>query len=512
VTGGAASPAKAPGDTSPRRDALALALVLLAFLAVNLATAPRYPYPWIDEVLAAEPAINLATGRGFTSAAWQTSASDAVFASPYPLYSLYLAGWVRIFGIGQLSVRSAPIFLVAAAIAVIWVTTRKLNLVTTTGWRVALAVMIACDYGFAFSYRGSRPDALSVLLLSLMFYSFSWRSAPRRYAVLFIGALLMPGLGLHIVAFCLLLGTALLLFWRGRRWREAALVCAGFALGGLCFYASYQALEIWPAFRRELEFQGGSNLPARVWQRLTTNPIRNHSITIPKDPSLLFLGFAMIATTIALARRRALTSDSLAFLGLLVAIVVSAGLYFGLRFSTYYSWMAFIPLAIIYCAIWSRSELVLPRKTLIALLSIACLTGLPLQLAIASHDWRDRDPAAVHGFVDAAVREDDVVYCDWTAYYPAKAKARRVYLPKYLLRITPEEASTVTVAIVSPYRTPRLDLDAAGQLATLGGEWIKTGESLQPSKAGLLGNNWESGYLSLPNYALQVWRRAPGRR
>lgn len=172
--------------------------------------------------------------------------------------------------------------------------------------------------------------------------------------------------------------------------------------------------------------------------------------------------------------------------------------------------MLCVPLAIVYSSLWSRPDFAGPRRSLFALLVAACLVGLPLQLAVAAYDWPERDPARVRSFTNAAIRSDDVVFCDWTAFYPAKLKAAKVYLPMYLKRMETAEAAAVTVAIVSPHRTPGLDLSKEQQLAALGGDWIRTGETLVPAKPSFFGNNWAGGYLSLPNYSLEVYRRSAG--
>ena len=498
-----------PSSTgAARRDSVVLVVFLALFFAVNLSTAWRYPFPWIDEVYFAEPGVNLATGSGFTSKAWHNAAADEIYAANAPLYSLLLAGWMSIFGAGQFAARSMGIFLTAIAVLLLWHAVRKLGIIADTRWRLWLCALVACDYGYAMAYRGGRPEPLALLLSATMFHAFTQK---RRYRsiVLAIGSLLLPFVGLQFFAFGVLITGALLVFFRSRLLREAAVIFAGLLFGLAAFWAIYRALGIWPEFVRELQWHGNTDLIGRVWHRLTTNPLTTHRHTIPKDFSLVFIYAAVVLTTVWLAAGRKLSWSSAGALGLLVAVVVPAGLYYGLAFPTYYSWMVAVPLAVIYNSVWSSPDARPIRTPILVLQAAACLVGLPFQLAVAAYDWRDRNPEIVTRFVSEAIEPGDAVYCDWVAYYAVRQTGAKTYLPMYLKRIEPREAESITIAIVSPYGTPGLPLDAAQQLEALGGGWTRTGRVLQPAKNSFFGNNWQGGFLSLPNYTLEIYRRPP---
>jgi hypothetical protein len=339
----------------------------------------------------------------------------------------------------------------------------------------------------------------------MMFFAFSVRRS-LRLPLLFLCAFLVPSIGLQVVAFFLLIGFVLLVALRRKIIVEVGIVGLGLGLGMLAFYLAYQHLGIWPAFLKELQHNGSTSLVERVWERLTTNPLATHSHTIPKDLSMVWIGIGIVLTTALLLKRRALRLSSLGGVGLLVAIVVPSGMYLGLRFSTYYSWVACVPLAVIYNGIWEAPDLARWRKWMLALQAAGCLVGLPLIIAVSLPDWKERDAQPVHNLVEAAVLRDDVVFCDHTAYFPVKRVSRAVYLPMYLQRITPAEAARVTVAILNDHPTPPLMMRKEQQLAALGGEWAKVSE-YRPARGSWLGNDWQLGFLSMPNYALEVYRR-----
>src|SRR5688500_17432829 len=102
-------------------------MVLAAFTIANLLTATRSPTVWRDEVLYADPGVNLATGRGFTSTAWQFQPSNETFISNMPGHPLLLAGWVKLFGLSPLSVRALDFFLAAAAVALLYAAILRLT-------------------------------------------------------------------------------------------------------------------------------------------------------------------------------------------------------------------------------------------------------------------------------------------------------------------------------------------------------------------------------------------------
>src|SRR5207244_1325725 len=83
-----------------------IGLILGLFLMVNLITAERWPTVSMDEVMYADPGVNLALDGHFTSSAWYHQSSDKLWAGQPPGYSLLIAGWVSLFGFDITSVRS----------------------------------------------------------------------------------------------------------------------------------------------------------------------------------------------------------------------------------------------------------------------------------------------------------------------------------------------------------------------------------------------------------------------
>jgi hypothetical protein len=146
-------------------------------------------------------------------------------------------------------------------------------------------------------------------------------------------------------------------------------------------------------------------------------------------------------------------------------------------FPLYYFWMAFVPLAVGVCAELSRASTTRPSSISLlgacALLTLACLVGLPKRMAVAALDWRGRDYRPVMELAAPYVARDKLVLADFSAYYAAKQSGAQVILPSYLPVITEQDKSRLNVAIIR-------NGDSASLAHDFGGHWRDTGAALQP--------------------------------
>src|SRR5580658_8324525 len=105
---------------------------------MNLLTGVRYPFVWIDEVMYADPAVNLYLGNGFTSSAWYVQHADEFWAGNVPLHSALLYLWLKAFGFSILSVRSINYAYWMASALLLWRACLRLSLVAASLARVLL--------------------------------------------------------------------------------------------------------------------------------------------------------------------------------------------------------------------------------------------------------------------------------------------------------------------------------------------------------------------------------------
>lgn len=485
----AAETAHAGPTPSARLEFALVAALAAAFLAVCLATCSRFPIVWVDEVYFTEPAVNANLGLGFTSYANAVQPHGRYWAGNTPLYSMLLAGWLKVFGIGLVQVRSFGYMLAALAVVVLWWAAVRLALIGSARMRLAFVLTLLLAYGPGVCYRGARYDTLSILLASLTLLAASVRPARWRLAALTALGALFTLTQLALVVCAAEVGLLLLVFYRGKHFREVAAVAIGTIGGGALLYALFQAHGVWPDFvtflRHQKEIKEGGT---------------------PKDPSFPLVFAAACCIAADRYRRGAFRGTSVLAFGLAAGILVPAGQLALGWYPTYYTWMAILPLAAGIFAEWSRAgnELSIAARTMAALaLAGSCLVGMPFQVASALQFWNARDYLRVVSIVRGNVGGDDWVYCDPAAYYAVKTTAGSVFLTCYDKAdrlFTPEEKRRISIMVIPPWQLEQ-------QRARVGGQWLPVGEPIRPPDRGLWPFRRRFGDKLVANYELQLYRR-----
>lgn len=466
-----------------------------ASLALNLATATRFPIPWLDEVMFTDPAANLLLGRGFTSCAWPTQPCDAFWAGYPPLYPALLFVWMRCFGLGPLAVRSLDYVLAVVAVSLLWLAVARLALVTTRRARLWLVALVLLGYGMVFDARAARVDCLGIALVAALLLACSLRPGGRRCAAIALLAFVLPLTGLQLLVYAGLMGV-LLAARGGRALRfELASGAVGLVGGTAALYAFYAGAGVWPAFvnatvgARSIAGRGlsvaGLSATLRQYDRSLGG--------VYKDPSFLVLVTVGVAAYVR--SRTPSPARSLLAFTLVIAAVVPATLFLSGVYPVYYSWMAYVPLAVGVCAALGDAD---PRtaRLVSAGLALVCAVGLPLVLAWTAVDWADRDHGRVEAALRGAIAPADRVYLDYAAYYVVKPRAAAVFTDRSLPHLTPVEAASIDVLVVGPG-----ELEAVTR--RIGGRWRATGTGVH-SRPG------RDARVSIwgPRYELDVYRRA----
>jgi len=448
-----------------RKETLVVIALVALYLVVNLATSSRFPAVWDDEVMFADPGVNLYLGHGFTSSAWFFQPRDEFWAGNTPLYSVLLSVWLRLFGFSLESVRSLGYVLMAASTLTLWWSTIRHGLIASARARVLFVVVLLLEYGCAFMYRTGRYDTLGLFLVALAALAASIGHPAVRCFCLGGIALLVP---LTMVALCVyaaVIGTLLLLFGGRTFWKEVASIVIGLAAGTALLYGIYRSQGVWDDFTRTAE------------HLRTMGMGRGFS----KEPGL----FLLLVTCMLLAIRGYSAGERnwrtpFGF-GLAVGVLFPVVMYILGRFPTYNAWMAVIPLVL---GLFSRPDLdtwsdQTTRILIGTLLMLVCLSGLPLQLAVAVFFWKERDYARVEELVDRNVGATDWVFCDAQAYYAAKRRAATVFTSSYHRhedpQFSPEEKERITVLIIPPKV-----LESTTR--RLGGVWTSNGDRIAPPR------------------------------
>jgi hypothetical protein len=442
-------------------------IAFTGFMLVNLYTADRSPVVWQDEVALVDPAVNLAQGKGFTSTAWWQT-GDRFFAGNAPLYSMLLYPWISLFGVNATATRSLNYVLILGVISVLWLGLRKLEIVRTTRAGLLFATLVVCGNGVAFCYRSGRYDCLGMLIISGIFAALAIKRRRVRIAVEVLLAALIPWAGLQLIPYIALLSLLLLAIRRREAIPDVAAVIAGGFLGSLALAAFFIEHGVWNDFLVACTIQSGTRLT--IAQRL------GRVIAAPLvDPSavLLLAALAIVATASILRREGPWRSAAAA------GVLIGAGLPCAMgilgRYTCYYSWMAFIPMAAALASTFERPSVGrFVRASAVAIALLACGVGLPARLLVVWFEWDLRDAGRVETFVRSHLRTTDQVFSIYEAYYPAKASAKGVVLPAYIGEpagpdapsgaITRDERERINVLILKPDCVQR-------SLRFFAGEW-----------------------------------------
>jgi hypothetical protein len=471
--------------------------MLLGFLLLNLLTSSRYPFVWIDEVMYSDPAVNLLLGNGFTSSDWYAQQSGEFWAGNVPGPSFLLFLWIKLFGFSVLSVRSLNYLYVVAACWLLWQACVRLRLIPTARLRLLFIGLLLSGYSIIFAYRSGRPDCVAMLLISLLFYAFTFPKHWRNQLALFLLGVAAPWIGLQLLPL-IAVGGFLLVLYAGRAWLSRVITTwCGVAMGVislLLFYASHGVLG---QFLKSIR----PHTSGGFFSQLLHGRIAHSNMT-PKDFSFMFLFLLAAVLALGQFRKGAFKIKSALSFGIVYSIVLTLALLVSGKFPTYYGWMTYVPLSLCLCATLSQLQLTgWLRWTANALLGAAIGVGILLHAATAAYDWQDRDYALVEKLVRENINQSDWMYGEHATYYAAKTRAARLFLPFYLPAFPDSEKQRLTVLMVAP-------ADLTETTNVIGGNWLDTGVGYVPRRSGFLGTKLNMGFLSTHNYRLEVYRRA----
>jgi hypothetical protein len=486
-------------NKSSDKEAISILLSLAVFFGVNLWTSTRFPVPWYDEVQFVDPAANLYFNNSFTTTAygWER-ATD--FHAHHPLYSLLLASWFEITGFGLLQARALNYVPVILTALTIWFTVARTELVPSATYRVFLILLLLFGYSTSFPYRTGRIEPLLMFLSALLFLLFTIENRRWRTALLAGMSLLFAPAGLHLVVFAAVF-TLLVLLYLGRHiLLEVIVIWFSLLISIAGLFALYATHGVWANALNAI----APHMATGGLGTFFSGGTLNHINRVPKDPSLVvLLGVLGLLVTIQITHGRLQWRSVLSF-GLVSSVIIPVALLMMAKFPTYYSWMVFVPLAVCLCSTLAKMhDRFLASLGLRAGLFLAGVTGLPLQLLAVTYDWRDRDYAAVREVVTANIAKDDWVPCDYQAYFAAKPRALRVFLPDYVKLLTTEEKRKVTLLIGS-------DAAVTKWRSILGGEWAVTPERIVPERITILehltGKDIDVGLIG-KKYHLTIYKR-----
>lgn len=477
-----------------RYELIALFCTLGIWLAFNLLTGAKSPIIETDEVLYADPSVNLYFGNGFTSTGWYAQSSDQFWAGNVPLHQLFLYYWIRIFGFNPVSIRSINYIFMSVSVIIIWLATIRLDLIKKEIPRLALVILILTSYGITYSYRSGRVDPICILLCALTFLSYSASSKFLRYILISFFSLLFPFAGLQLVVYAFAMGILLLYFLKRPFFKEFLIIQFSSLFGFLLLVSLYIQKGVLNVFF--LSIAPHSKLINNLIDKsyLTYDLVGDPSIkdkftiigTLFKPMTFILRDYSSTCVLICLLiligheiHQKQFIFQSSSFFGVLQFIVISCVLSIIGKTPAYYSWMIFIPATICLLMTYDafsfydipvrriKKQIIISNLILLVFASSGMFTRIYFK-------WERSDYNKVEKFVAENIKKDDIVFCDEQAYYPAKIHAKKIYLPPYLKHITLTEKEEITVLIISPdssisLNNSRISYNIIPRL--IGGQW-----------------------------------------
>ncbi|NCR20407.1 MAG: glycosyltransferase family 39 protein [Microcystis aeruginosa L111-01] len=474
----------------------------IAFLLVSIFLGPRLQPVWIDEVVLAEPAANLALYDSFTSAAWYHQNDQEFHVSTSFLYTVLLALWIKVLGFSIEKVRLFNYVLMLLSITVIWLFIKKLPLIRFSWLRIILVVSCLLPTGITFIYISGRYDTSCIFLSALVLVAFLIKDAKIRWLTMTIIGFFFPLSGLSAVVFATIFGGILLLFNFQRFWREFVALGGGFILGMLFLYALYSTNGVWDDF---VSMTLGHSVANANLNRTVIDIIfsRVSKLFDQKDyvcggclhPSFPPLSLLLLILIFYELLTKSFRWRSPSFFALITVITIPTTMCFLGKYPLYYSWMSMFPLIICIC--WSFNN-ILEKNTgkiqttiisiaFLVLLLYANLLGLPSLAQITLQQWENNDYTKVQNFLDNKINPQDHIYADFQTFYALKSRAKRVYFPLYNGQMTPEDRDNLSLIVIDPRASVRASWNPG--LAEIVGDslpqWYDTGEQLDTGTYGM---------------------------
>jgi hypothetical protein len=148
------------------------------------------------------------------------------------------------------------------------------------------------------------------------------------------------------------------------------------------------------------------------------------------DHSAFLLFWVAIALSLKLWGKTDGQTRKLTVLVLAIALTVPPLLHFTGHYFYYYRWMTYMPLAMLIPRLLESCEmfgLTVARRAGLLVAGLCLFLGAPARTLMALPDWSQRSIKPIVAAAKAVVRTNDVVICDYKAYFAIRPQARLVF-------------------------------------------------------------------------------------
>ena len=416
-------------------------LLSMAFAFANAITLSHLS-PWIDEVMMLDTSYNMAFHGSWETTAWYRVVGQYPFSTYPPLYQMLATVWMWLFGGSLIVVRSMNL-LFTFTLGCMSLRLMERHRLQLTQWSTALFTMLLWGTSeMAWMYRNGRPDMLCALVFVFTVFAIDRyllvKSRVHRLAVIATSALLLCS-GLQAAVYLCALWLFFFITMRGQRGeavRLLVLLLSGFLLGlGLvslfmlahgrlmafaCSIIQYSAtlsdlaLTVLPWAGEFFDFNSEPFMQKLQELNTETSLIQQFSLMVEYRSFVILFFVALLAYT-AYFRRNwwNLLSDK-GFMLLLCALYVPVMMNLAGRFTSYYRWMAFLPLIVSVTSIASRHRFCCIAFSIVTIL----LTLFGIRSMWSADQWNHKN---LHSFVQRQhFKPSDAVVCPFSTFYEIK--------------------------------------------------------------------------------------------
>ena len=495
-------------------------ICLALFLVINVSTAALYPTIHSDEIMYTDPAVNLAWGEGFQSAAWPSQGKDEFWCSNTPLYSLMLSGWIKVGGFTPTVSRSLNYVLMVLACLLLLGSLHRLRILTTPLSRIGFCVSMLTLFPFVYLYRLGRPDILAMTVCIMALSTMNIKRHRHRFITTLMAGALLPWASLPSTIYTAFVCLVLWAVLRGPFFQRALVLAMGVVLGIVTLGVYLLSNGVLKHFLERTVGSGhsgagrlaqmivlGNNAFIVKLQDTFSSYIDAHTF-YPYTTLFLFLGLA----SLGLGFKRKPFKVSAPFIKIIVGIVILTPLCLSLagKYTWHYVWMHYIPLLALFWHLTTQetsSEPQWERKAGIAMVFMGMLLGLPWVMHLTMEQYSERSHDRVTEFIDTHIAKGEWVVSDFGPYFALRNKGAVVLTTGYgggfgLKEIPKSEQERVHRLILRPGSLPKIK-------AKYGGEWIREGHHLYSRPYdGHLGIRKEGvDHHDLRQYQLELYKR-----
>ena len=447
-------------------ELLLISLCLVTFSIAATAVCTRNP-PHADEVMIAETAYNMARGEGMISYACKSVNELKKQGSIAPLHAYVSSIWLRCVGLSSYTVVALNVITIGFSGLFLWSFLLKTNAIKTRFYRVACVLCVLQTAPLLAIYGNNRYDIFGCLSFSVILLSFTLKKGSLRAVLLTLSstaaALSGPAVSISLVV---MVSLAFILF-REIRW-TSAFCYLGIVLGVSIGLGRMLMMDELASFLAVLE-QNDVQRSVGFSKFLS-------SIILGHTAKLLLVVTAAITLSSFTAKENSLVRR-LSVFGLLIGVSIPTVLTFAGRYTGMYQWLAITPMLTSTAISISQYQGRLPRILGGFALVTICSLGLPLSAMKVGLEWDSNSRMVPHSYIEKHLSSSDVVYADYSAYYPVKRTAQKSYFGAGYWAMTAEEKSAVNVVVLED-RSLGTAMDQPTMedvFEGLGGKWSQFG-------------------------------------